>query len=221
MLTAVFAGVPLALGLAVAALPVVLVPIALAAKRPAAVARAFLFGWLLGILLAGALVMALADILVLPSGNVVWFSYVKIVLGLLLVTLAVRRWAGRPRAGQDPPVPGWMAGIDAMSAGKAFGLALLLATLNPKNLALVAAGATTIAQATPVPGQQGVALRVFAIVGSVGVGAPAVVTTVLGDRADEVLTAADRWMTSRSTVIVAVVLLVLGVVLAINGFAGL
>ncbi|HEY5880059.1 MAG TPA: GAP family protein [Nakamurella sp.] len=61
----------------------------------------------------------------------------------------------------------------------------------------------------------------FTVVGSIGVAAPAVVTVVLGDRADEVLTAVDRWMTRQSTVIVAAVLLVLGVLLMVNGFVGL
>ncbi len=221
MLTAVVAAVPLALALLLAALPVVLVPIALAAKRPPGVARAFLFGWLLGVLLVGGLVIALIDVLVLPTGDSTWLSYAKIVLGLLLVALAVRRWLGRPRGGAQPPVPGWLAGIDSMGATKAFGLALVIATANPKNLVLVVAGATTIADVTPVPAQQAVALLVFAVVGSLGVGAPVLVTLVLGDRADEVLAAADRWMTRQSTLIVAVVLLVLGVLLTVNGVAGL
>jgi hypothetical protein len=221
MAPAILAALPLAVGLALAALPVVLIPIALAAKRPAAVARGFLFGWLLGIGLAGTVVIALADVLVLPSGNVAWFGYAKIVLGLLLVALAVRRWAGRPRSGEDPPVPGWLAGIDAMSAGKSFGLALLLATLNPKNLALVLAGALAIAEATPVPGQQAVALVIFTLVSSIGVGAPVVLTMVMGERADPLLTSVDRWMTRQSTVIVAAVLLVLGILLTVNGFAAL
>ena len=87
------------------------------------------------------MVIALADVLVLPSGNVAWFGYAKIAVGLLLVALAVRGWLGRPRADADSPALRLAGRIDSMTAGKAFGLALLLATLNPKNLALVLAGA--------------------------------------------------------------------------------
>jgi hypothetical protein len=221
MLTALLAAVPLGLGLLLAALPVVLVPVALASKRPPGVAGAFLAGWLLGILLVGGVVIALADIIVLPSGNSQWFSYAKIVLGLLLVALGVKKWTERPRAGQTPTVPGWLAGIDSMSGAKAFGLALLLATLNPKNLVLTVTGALAIAEVTPVPAQQVVALLVFVVVGSLGVAAPVVVTVLLADRSDRVLAAADAWMTRQSTVIVALVLLVLGAIVAINGFAGL
>jgi hypothetical protein len=156
-------------GGAILAVPVTLIPIALAAKRPPAVARAFLLGWLLGIAVVGTVVIVLADVIVLPSGNLSWFGYIKIAIGLVLIGLAGRRWLGRPRAGEDPPVPGWLASVDAMGAGRAFGLALLLAGLNPKNLALVLAGAVTIAEATAVPAQQAAALAVFTVIGSVGV----------------------------------------------------
>ena len=217
MLAAILTALPLALALVLAALPVVLIPTALAAKRPMRVTGSFLAGWVSALLTVGTVVIALVDVLVLPTGNAAWFGYAKIVLGLLLVALAVRRWLGRPRDGADPDVPGWLAGIGSMTAGKAFGLAFLLGAVNPKNTVLVVSGATAIAEATPVPAQQAVGLIVFALVGSVGVGAPLAVTVAMGDRAGSVLAAADRWMTRQSTTIVAVVLLVLGVLLIVNG----
>jgi hypothetical protein len=221
MVTAVAAALPGALGLALAALPVLLIPVALATKRPAGVVRAFLGGWFLGVCVVGAIVILLADVVVLPSGNATWFSYVEIALGLLLMYLAVRSWLARPRAGEVPEAPTWMARVESMTAGKAFGLAFGLASLSPKNLVLVVSGATVIADATSVPGEQVVALIVFALVGSIGVAAPAVVIAVSGERAAEVLAATDQWMTRYSTVIVAVVLAVLGVLLTVNGITGL
>jgi threonine/homoserine/homoserine lactone efflux protein len=217
-MTAVLVALPLALALLLAALPVVLVPVALTAKRPPGVARTFLAGWLLGILLVGGVVIALIDVLVLPSGNSTWFAYAKIVIGLLLILLGLKRWTDRRES--DPEPPGWLAGVETMTAGKAFGLALLLATLNPKNVVIVVAAATAIGEATPVPTQQIVALLLFTLVGSIGVAAPVVATMVLGDRADERLGVADRWMTRHSGSIVSVVLVVLGVVVAVNGFTG-
>jgi hypothetical protein len=53
------------------------------------------------------------------------------------------------------------------------------------------------------------------------VAAPAVVSRLLGDRADPLLAAADAWMTANSAVIMAVVLVVLGAVLIGNGVAAL
>lgn len=215
-MSAALIALPLAVALLLAALPVVLVPVALAAKRPPGVARAFLGGWLLGVLAVGGVVIALIDVLVLPSGNPTWFAYAKIVIGLLLILLGLQRWTDR--RGSDAEPPGWLAGAEKMTARKAFGLAVLLATLNPKNVVLVVAAATAIGEATPVPAQQALALLVFAVVGSLGIAAPVVVTLVLGERADERLAAADRWMTRHSATIVSVVLVVLGVVVATNGF---
>lgn len=219
MPTAVAAALPVALGLALAALPIVLVPVALATRRPPAVARAFLGGWLLGVCVVGGLVIALADVLVLPAGDAAWAGYVKIALGVVLLVLAVRRWLSRPGPDEVPEPPAWTARVGSMTARRAFAVAFALASVNPKNLVLVVSGATVIADATSAPVEQAVALLVFAVVGSVGVGAPAVVVAVLGARATEVLAAADRWMTRHGTVVVAVVLAALGVLLVVNGVA--
>jgi len=221
MVTAVAAALPVAVALALAALPIVLVVVSLASKRPAGVARAFLAGWLIGVFLVGALVILLSDLLVLPSGNPTWLSYVKIALGLLLLVLAGQKWLSRPRAGQDPETQGFMAKAETMTAGRAFALALALASLNPKNLVLVVTGATVIADATPTPVQQLVALAVFALVGSIGIASPVVLRAALGTRSAEVLASTDRWMTRYSTVIVVVVLVVLGVLVIANGVGGL
>src|SRR5438105_2186148 len=81
MLTAVAVALPAAVGLALAALPVVLIPVALATRRPPDVARSFLAGWLLGVCAVGGVVIVLADVLVLPgAGDAAWPSYLKIVL---------------------------------------------------------------------------------------------------------------------------------------------
>lgn len=218
-MTAVLVALPLALALLLAALPVALVPVALAATRPPGVARAFLAGWLLGILAVGGVVTALIDVLVLPSGNSIWFAYAKIVIGLLLILLGLKRWTDRRESDAEPP--GWLAGVESMTAGKAFGLALLLATLNPKNVVLVVAGATAIGEATPVVAEQILALLVFTLVGSLGVAAPVVATLAMGDRADERMAAANRWMTRHSPTVVSVVLVVLGVLVATNGFTAI
>ena len=212
---------PVALGLALAALPIVLVVVTLASKRPAGVAQAFLAGWIVGVFLVGGVVILLSDLLVLPSGNPTWLNYVKIVLGLLLIALAARKWLSRPRGGQDPEAKGLMARAGSLTAGRSFALALALASLNPKNLVLVVTGATVIADATPVPARQLVALAVFTLVGSIGIAAPVVLRALLGSRSAAVLEATDRWMSRYSTLIVVVVLVVLGVLVVVNGVTGL
>ncbi len=220
-MTAILEVLPVAVGLALAALPIVLIPLTLATNRPAGVVRAFLAGWLAGVLAVGAVVIAAADAIVRPEVHPQWLSYVKLGLGIALVALAARKWLSRAPAGVEPEPARWMSSVATMNGGKAFQLALLLACANPKNLLLVVSGATVIADATYRPLEQGIALVVFALVGSIGVAAPVVLPLVLGSRAEPVLAATDRWMTQHSSVIVAAVLLVLGVLLIVNGISGL
>ena len=139
----------------------------------------------------------------------------------MLLALAARKALARTPAGAEPEPAKWMSSVATMNGGKAFRVALLLACLNPKNLLLVVSGATVIADATYQPLEQTIALLVFAVVGSMGVAVPVVLPLVLGARAEPVLAATDRWMTRHSAIIVAVVLLVLGVLLIVNGIAGL
>lgn len=221
MLSAVAQSVPIAIGLVVAALPIVLISLVLTTKRPAMVSRAFVGGWLLGLSVVGSAVLLLADTVSLATGSRVWASYLKLVLGVLLIVLAARKWSKRPRPGEPPEVPSWMAGAETMTAGRAFSLALLLGAVNPKNVVLVIAGATVIADATEGPGAQFGALAVFVLVASLGVGAPALLQALLGERSAPVLAAADSWLSRNNAPLMSGVLLVLGVLLIVNGATGL
>ena len=46
----------------------------------------------------------------------------KLVLGVLLLRLALRRWRGRSRQGEAPELPGWMQSVDRFTAARAAGL---------------------------------------------------------------------------------------------------
>ncbi len=214
---AVVQSLPIALGLLVASTPVVVLAVVLVTKRPPGTSGAFLAGWVAGLVTAGALVLLLADLALLADASGIWTNVLAVVLGVLLLVMAVRKWRGRPRRGDAPKVPPWMAAIDTMTAARAFGLAFLLGSVNPKNVVLVAAGATVIAEATPVVIQQLAALAVFAVVGSLGVAAPLLTRVLFGSRSQPVLDAADRWMTRYSAVVMAVVLAVLGALMVLNG----
>ena len=66
-------------------------------------------------------------------------------------------------------MPSWMATIDKIEPSRAVGLGFLLSAVNPKNLALTASAAASIAQAGLSDGDQFVAALVFVIIGSVTV----------------------------------------------------
>ena len=113
------------------------------------------------------------------------------VFGLALaagfLTLAVVSWVTRPKHGAPAKAPGWLQAIDGMSAARAFGLGIVMALTNGKNIplelkagALIGAGGHGGATAVAVA-------ALFALGASLGVlvptllaatGIPAVTTTL-------------------------------------------
>lgn len=221
MLAPVAQSLPIAVGLLLAAAPMLIPALVLVTKRPATIAGAFVSGWILGLTVVGIIVIAVADLIELTGQPPAWASGIKIVLGLALTDLALRKWRGRPRPGDEPKVPGWVAAAESMSGGRAFSLAFLLAAANPKNLILMVSGATVIADATSRVGEQMLALAVFVLVASLGVAAPTILSLVLGSRSGPVLERVDAWMTAHNASLISIVLLVLGAVVFANGIAAL
>ncbi|MEK8229049.1 GAP family protein [Oerskovia sp. M15] len=114
-----------------------------------------------------------------------------------------------------------MSAIDAFTPVKAFGLAVLLGAVNPKNLLLVVSGAAAIAAATSEMADQFVALAVFVVVASLGVAAPVVIYLAMGTKAAALLDDLKAWMVQNNAVIMAVLLLVLGSKMVGDGISAL
>lgn len=219
--TAVGESLTAGVALLLAALPMVLITLVLATRRPAGVSRAFLAGWMVGLAVVGGVVVAVVDVAEPGGPSPRWAGWVKVVLAVLLLALAVRKWSGRPRDGRVPDIPGWVAVVESLTGGKAFGLAFLMAAANPKNVVITVSAAVSISDATSRVADQVVALAVFVVVGSLGLAAPALLRRMLGDRSGPVLEATDRWMARNSAPIMAAVLALLGAVLLSNGLAAL
>jgi hypothetical protein len=214
---------PLAIGVALSPVPIIAVVLMLTTPRARSNGPAFVLGWLLGLGVVGAVVLALAG----PGGAseegqpATWVSWLKLALGLGLLLVAARQFRGRPHEGEAAPLPKWMGAIDRFSPGQALGGGAALAGANPKNLLLAVGGAAAIAQ-TGIPGsQQAVAYAVFAIVGTLGVGAPVVFYFAMGKRSAELLGRLKDWMSHNNAVIMAVLCLVIGVKLLGDGLSGL
>ncbi len=214
---------PMAVGVALSPLPIVAVVLMLVSKRARTNGPAFVAGWLVGLAIVGAIVLAVAG----PSDPTdgvepaTWVGVVKLVLGALLVLLAVKQFRGRPHEGDEAPMPKWMGALDDFTPPKGAGAGVALSALNPKNLLLAVGGAATVA-ATGISGaDQAVAYAVFALVGTIGVAAPVVIYFAMGDRSAELLERLRTWMARNNAVIMAVLLLVIGVKLLGDGITAL
>ncbi len=213
----------LAVGVALSPIPIIAVILMLVTPRAGANGPAFVLGWLLGLAVIGAIVLALAG----PTdaagdgGSTTWVEVLKLVLGVLLVLVAVRQWRSRPEGKEDVESPKWMAAVETFTPVKALGTGALLAGANPKNVLLAVGAATAIAQTGISGAQQVIAYAVFAIIGTVGVGLPVVLYLVMGTRSRAILDRMKEWMSHNNSAIMAVLCLVIGAKLIGDGIAGL
>jgi Sap-like sulfolipid-1-addressing protein len=211
----------LAAGVAVSPLPIVAMILLLATPRGRANGSLFGVGWLAGLTILGAVVLALAGPADASSGGqpAAWTGWLKLVLGVLALLLAVRQWRGRPAEGAEPETPKWMAGLDRLRPGGVLGLGALLSAVNPKNGGLTIAAAASIAGAGLAGGAQAVVLATFVVVGSLGVLAPLAVYLVAGKGAASILDTWKAWAASHNAAVMAVLFVIFGFKLVGDGIA--
>jgi threonine/homoserine/homoserine lactone efflux protein len=204
-------------------MPIVAVVLMLVTPRGRLNGPAFLLGWVAGLAIVGIVVLSVAGGANASEDEAPadWVSWLKLVLGILLLLLAVRQWRGRPRPGQEADTPKWMQALDTVTPVKAVGMGAVLSGANPKNLLLAVSGAAAIAQTGISAGRQTVAWIVFVVVASVGVGTPVVLSLALGERSRTMLDELKRWMALHNAAIMAVLLLEFGVKLLGDGISGL
>jgi threonine/homoserine/homoserine lactone efflux protein len=214
---------PLAIGVAISPVPIIAIVLMLGTPRARSNGLAFALGWLAGLTIVGGALLALA------SGNSqendggpeTWVSIVKLVLGVLFLLLAARTWRSRPKAGQEAAMPKWMQAIDTFTTGRSLVFGVLLSGVNPKNLALTIAAATTIAQTGISGGESAGALIVFILIGSLSILTPVFIYFALGTRAAVILDELKDWMAGHNAAIMTVLLLVFGAKLIGDAVGGL
>jgi hypothetical protein len=214
---------PLAIGIALSPVPIVAVILMLFTPRARTNGVAFLVGWAGGLLLVGGVVLVVSgatDAATEDGGGPSTTSgWVKLVLGIGLLLLAVRSWRSRPAEGAAPALPKWMRKLDSFNAVKALLTAAVLSSVNPKNLALLLAGVATISSAGLSGGEEAGVLAVFVAIASLSILAPVVVYFALGDRAEATLTPAKDWLARNNKAVMAVILLIFGAKLLGEGIA--
>ncbi len=210
---------PMAVAVAASPVPVIAVILILFTPKARSNSVAFLFGWVLGLTVVGGIVLIAGDFASDDSGESTASGVVKLILGLVFLLLAVRNWRSRPKEGEDPEMPGWMATIDDFGAGKSAGIAAVLSGVNPKNLALTVAAAATIAAAGLTTGEEIGAFAVFVAIASVTVAAPVLVYLIMGERVEDGLNSLKEWLIANNNTVMAVLFVVFGAKLLGDGIS--
>jgi threonine/homoserine/homoserine lactone efflux protein len=210
---------PLALGVAISPVPIIAAILILLSPKAKSTSIGFLFGWVLGIVVAVVVFTLLAS--VLPEADEDTSKPVagtlKIVFGLLLLLLAAKQWRSRPSGDTEPPLPRWMGAIDTMSPARALGLGLLLSGVNPKNLLMGAAAGLAIGSANLSLNGSVVAVGVFTLIAASTVAIPVIAYLLASARMAAPLESLRTWLVHNNATVMAVLLLVIGVLLCGKG----
>ena len=215
--------IPFAVVVAISPMAVVAIIVVLFSARARINSIVFTLGWVVGVAIVGTVIYLLADAGDVSSGGSGSDTsyWLKLVVGVLLVPLAFRHWRKRPAAGEEAAAPKWLSSIDTLTPVKTGGLAVGLAALNPKNLALTLAAGTSLAQSGVLGGDATVGLVVFVLIASLGIIVPVVLYFVGGERAAGILDGWKTWLSIHNAAVTATVLLVIGAVLFSQGLRGL
>ena len=206
-----------AVGIAVSPIPIAAVILMLFSARARSNSVSFMVAWIAGIAAVTAVVVAIPGLDTDDSAPSTTSGWVKLVLGVLLLAVGVRQWRARPGPDDEPAVPGWMARIDELRPGAAFGLGFLLSALNPKNLLLAVAAGASLGALPLSTGETVAAVAVFTVIAALTVAVPVVAYLIAGARLDPTLDHTKAWLIDNNTAVMAVLLLVFGVSLLGDG----
>lgn len=209
---------PLALGILASPIAVIPAILLLLGPRPTATCVAFLLGWTGGLAAVTGAAILFADGIDAGTGAPVWLSWLRIIVGALLLGYGLVTWLRR-NVQQEPPR--WLTGITELPPRRAAELGVGLSALNPKVVLLCLSAGLTIGMEGAAAGQELTAFLLFLLIGSIEVLLPLGAFLLAGDRATVPLQRVRAWLEDHGTSVVVVVVSVIGAVLVINGIQAL
>jgi uncharacterized membrane protein YjgN (DUF898 family) len=210
-MSAIAVSLPYATAVLLSTAPILALVLLLIEARPVKISAMFPLGWFLGVVVVLSAAVALADVSTTASERPLLGGVLRIVLGVFVAFLALQSWKTRT----EPPK--WIGRVARWSALRAFTTGFMAGSINPKNLALIIAGATAVLGATTVTHEQLVAVISFATIASLGVLAPVLLQATGGETIQRHLQRAAQWMASHGKTLSTIVLAVIAVLLIVTG----
>ena len=210
--------VPLALAAALSSVPITATILILLSSRRNRSAVPFLIGWISGMVLVvvGAVLGAgaLPTPTLKPAPLVIGTAEVVVGLGLVLYGLiAALRAVRNQRLSSSNR---WLSAVSSFGPLSSFGLAFVL-NFRPKGLLIAVAAGLAITGASLLWADSVVLIAVYVVLAVSTVVVPIVITLVMPQRMEPRLLRIRDWLDRNGAVVTAVVMGVIGVVIALAG----
>lgn len=223
MAVAIASAVTLGLGIALNPVAIIASILVLRGANARTQALALLVGWIIGLALLFALTTQVVQLEIgsptalLPDMPApIWIA-----VGAILLVAAGYALRRRPSPGSGPESSRLLRAIDRAGTAQKIGAGIALSAVSLRNLALLTAASAAIAYANLAPFEQLVTVAIFVAVSSLGVLAPLLVQLFGGENADARLESWRRWLNRHMGTFTAVVLIVCGGYLLLQGLRGL
>ncbi len=153
------------------------------------------------------------------AGTQVLVSTLLLVIGLLLLTLAYKKWT--KEEDPDAPPPKWLASLSEMSVGRAFGMGALLMAVGMKHWVLTLTALATITAGQLDQPQSIVAFAIYLLVSASLLLIPLLFSAIAPRRAASALGSARSWLERNNRPVTVIASLVFGLYFAFQGIMGL
>lgn len=208
---------PLAVVLALSPLAVLAVAAMLVLGRSPAAPWGFALGWCGGLALIALVVLVLGTALSTDELMSQVVGVVMVVLGVAAVALALRMWLGRSSLAASGRMSSLLNGD--ISPQVAARLGVVTGALNPKALLICPVAAVDVQSADLTVLQNAMVLAAFTVIASSTVVVPVAANALWDARARPALEAVRCWLAPRAVGIAALVLLLVGALLVVNGLS--
>lgn len=211
--------VPLALVVALSPVSIIPAVLVLHTPRPRPAGLAFLAGWLVGLAALTSVFLELSSLIGGLGGKPPgWASWLRIVVGALLIVFGIYRWLNRKKSAHTPK---WLQSMSKLTPARAGLTGLVLTIVNPKVLFICAAAGLAIGTTGMADARVWLAVLWFVVVAGSTVALPILAYAVSPERLDAPLTRLKGWMERQHAVLIAGILVVIGLLVLFKGIHGL
>jgi threonine/homoserine/homoserine lactone efflux protein len=209
------------MAVAISPIPIIAVVLTLLSPKAKSASVGLLAGWVAGIIVTVTLFILISEILPedRSDGWMPVLGTIKIALGAVFLFMAIRQWRSRPKKGMEVTLPAWMQAIDKAGVVSAAVIGFLLSAVNPVNLLMLVSAGLTIGSSELRGGSLAIVVAVFVAIAASTMVIPVVGYLLAARKLARPLELLRGWLARYNAVIVALLLLVVGVYMIVQGLA--